>query len=322
MTAEQALQESTTALPPLVDGELVSFVDVRMAQKKTKAPTPYTEGSLIEDMKSAGKYVEDSELRKILKDTSGLGTSATRDSVIEVLKAHKYLEVKGKTIVSTEKGFAFIKWLDEYCPALTDIAKTAQWEAKLDVVAKNGGGAAFERGVFAQVQEIVDALKSAKPIPLKGSNMENQENQSSTKSGTPTQKQLEFAQKIAQRIGAELSDEELSSFAACSAFIEANKEAYMSSGGGGGGSGGPTAKQLEYAEKIAQRAGISLTKAQRESFAECSAFIEKHKDAGAPPPTDKQLAFAERISSSKSIPIPNSARKNMRELSKWIDANK
>jgi DNA topoisomerase III len=255
-------------LPPLTDGEHVSVVAVRAVEKKTRPPAHYTEGALIEDMKSAGKYVSDPELRKVLRDTSGLGTSATRDSIIEVLKHHKYLETKGKNIVPTEKGTRFILWLDQVCPELTDIAQTANWEAKLDVVAAKGGGRNFEAGVAARVRELVSILKRS-PAIFASPNKENStmSDGQAPRANKPTTKQLEYAARIAQKLGKELTEEQRNSYDACSAFIEANKDA----------ANRPTEKQVAFATRIANDKGLTVPDDVLKDGRQLSKWIDENK---------------------------------------------
>lgn len=255
-------------LPPLTDGETVTVTALRVVEKKTRPPAPYTEGSLIEDMKSAGKYVSDPELRKVLRDTSGLGTAATRDSIIEVLKHHKYLESKGKTIVPTDKGTRFILWLDQVCPELTDIAQTANWEAKLDAVAIKGGGRDFEAGVAARVRELVAIFKSSQPI-FASSNKENSNmsDGQAPRSNAPTAKQLDYAGRIAQKLGKELTEEQRTSYDACSAFIEENKDA----------ANRPTEKQVAFATRIANDKGLTVPEEALKDGRELSKWIDANK---------------------------------------------
>lgn len=87
------------------------------------------------------------------------------------------------------------------------------------------------------------------------------------------------------------------------------------------GSGKPTQKMMEFAKAIATKIGVRVPEEVMASFEECSAFIEKNKDA-ALRPSDKQLKYAQTISQSKSVPIPDSAMNNGKELSAWIDAHK
>lgn len=107
------------------------IIDVQVKQGKTTPPKPYTEASLINDMLSVSKYVEDPRLKARLKETSGIGTPATRAAIIETLKTRGYIETKGKTITST----AFGKLVVDRCPPpLADPGTTAAWEDALGLI--------------------------------------------------------------------------------------------------------------------------------------------------------------------------------------------
>lgn len=103
-----------------------------ISEKETTPPKPYTEGTLIADMASIAKYVTDTEVKEILKrkddgkkgEHGGIGTTATRSSIIENLKARGYLdETKGK-VRSTEKARAFYHLLP---PEIAGADVTARW---------------------------------------------------------------------------------------------------------------------------------------------------------------------------------------------------
>ena len=267
MSKESA--ERDQVLPPLSDGELATVLEVRVIAKKTRPPSRFTEGTLIEEMKNAGKYVEDSALRTVLKQVNGLGMSSTRDSIIETLKSHKYLQLSGKHTVPTEKGEALIRWLDTYCSELTDIALTARWEAELDAVATRGGGSKFEASIASRVKEIVSTLQQAAPIG--GGSLENKNmTESSTqapRANKPTPKMLDFATKIAAKLGQDLPEEVAESFDACKAYLDANQAAAKQ----------PSEKQLKFANSIAERKGVEIPAEALADGKLLSAWIDANK---------------------------------------------
>lgn len=107
-------------------------LDVSVKQGKTTPPRPYTEASLIADMVAIAKYVTDPKIKARLKETSGIGTPATRASIIETLKLRGYIEAKGKNINATDLG----RMVVDRCPsAMTDPGTTAAWEEALSMVA-------------------------------------------------------------------------------------------------------------------------------------------------------------------------------------------
>jgi DNA topoisomerase-3 len=115
-------------LPRLDRGERVQTRRVESIAKETKPPRRYTDASLLAAMETAGKLVEDEELREAMKD-SGIGTPATRAAIIERLIQVGYLERDGRSLVCTEKGLNVIRLLDEH--PLTSPSLTGDWEHRL-----------------------------------------------------------------------------------------------------------------------------------------------------------------------------------------------
>lgn len=115
-------------LPAVVQGEEAKAA-VGVKDGMTQAPKPYTQGQLITLMKTAGKHVEDKEMRDALNSTEGLGTEATRSGIIDTLLMRKFIEVKKNEVFVTNKG-------EILCVAVegTLLAKpemTAKWEVYL-----------------------------------------------------------------------------------------------------------------------------------------------------------------------------------------------
>jgi DNA topoisomerase III len=115
-------------LPKLSQGEDVRTLDVESLEKETKPPRRYSDASLLGAMETAGKLVDDEELREAMKD-SGIGTPATRAAIIERLIDVGYVEREGRSLVATEKGINVIKFLGEH--ALTSPSMTGDWEHRL-----------------------------------------------------------------------------------------------------------------------------------------------------------------------------------------------
>jgi DNA topoisomerase III len=115
-------------LPKLEQGENVEVKDVGSEEKETKPPRRYTEGALLAAMETAGKLVDEEELREAMKD-SGIGTPATRAAIIERLIQVGYVERDGRALVVTEKGLNVIRLLGEH--ALTSPTMTGDWEHRL-----------------------------------------------------------------------------------------------------------------------------------------------------------------------------------------------
>jgi DNA topoisomerase III len=115
-------------LPKLARGEDVHTLDVESLARETKPPRRYSDASLLAAMETAGKLVDDEELREAMKD-SGIGTPATRAAIIERLIDVGYVERDARALVCTEKGVNVIKFLGEH--ALTSPSLTGDWEHRL-----------------------------------------------------------------------------------------------------------------------------------------------------------------------------------------------
>jgi DNA topoisomerase-3 len=115
-------------LPRLTQGERANVTEVASEQKETKPPRRYTDASLLDIMETAGKLVDDEELREAMKE-SGIGTPATRAAIIERLLQVGYIERDGRALVVTEKGLNVIRLLGEH--TLTSPSLTGDWEHRL-----------------------------------------------------------------------------------------------------------------------------------------------------------------------------------------------
>ena len=115
-------------LPKLERGENVRTLEVAAAEKETKPPRRYSDASLLAAMETAGKDLDDDELREAMKD-SGIGTPATRAAIIERLIDVGYIERDGRALVCTEKGLNVIRLLGEH--PLTSPGLTGDWEHRL-----------------------------------------------------------------------------------------------------------------------------------------------------------------------------------------------
>ena len=121
-------EETDQQLPRLVQDEPVLTREVASARKETKPPRRYSDASLLGAMETAGKLVDDDELREAMKD-SGIGTPATRAAIIERLITVGYVERDGRALVATEKGLNVVRLLNEH--ALTSPGLTGSWEQRL-----------------------------------------------------------------------------------------------------------------------------------------------------------------------------------------------
>jgi DNA topoisomerase III len=143
-------------LPKLEQGEDSKVQRVASDAKETKPPRRYSDGSLLDAMETAGKLVDDEELREAMKD-SGIGTPATRAAIIERLLQVGYIERDGRALVVTEKGMNVIRLLGEH--ALTSPSLTGEWEHRLtNIETGQDTRAAFMADIAKFAEETVNQL--------------------------------------------------------------------------------------------------------------------------------------------------------------------
>jgi DNA topoisomerase-3 len=151
-------------LPKLEQGEAAETRAVESLRKETQPPRRFTEASLLAAMETAGKEIEDAELREAMKD-SGIGTPATRASIIERLLAVGYIERDGRSLHATEKGVQVIRLLGEH--ALTSPQLTGDWEHRLGLIEKGEDSRpAFMRDISKFIEETVQELDKLKGVKI------------------------------------------------------------------------------------------------------------------------------------------------------------
>jgi len=145
-------EKEPTVLPPIEVGQEWRVAKVAVKEGETKPPPRYSESALLGAMETAGKFVEDEELRQAMKD-SGLGTPATRAATIERLISVGYLEREKKALVPTEKGRALISLLGD--SRISSPELTARWEERL---ARMEHGAETRSDFMADIGDFVRNL--------------------------------------------------------------------------------------------------------------------------------------------------------------------
>ncbi|KPW25139.1 hypothetical protein ALO83_200091 [Pseudomonas cannabina pv. alisalensis] len=118
-------------LPMLQVGSRCDIQDLQLKALKTEPPKPYTEGTLVKAMKTIAKLVKDPRLAQKLKETTGIGTEATRAGTIQGLIDRGSLIKKGRALRATEAAFSLI---DAVPPAVADPGTTAIWEQALTMI--------------------------------------------------------------------------------------------------------------------------------------------------------------------------------------------
>ncbi|WMC10263.1 DNA topoisomerase III [Oceanimonas pelagia] len=154
---QQDDDELQSHLPALTAGDRVHCLRGELQEKQTQAPRPFTDATLLSAMTHIARYVTDSELKKILRDTDGLGTEATRAGIIELLFSRGFLERRGRQIHATEAGCRLIDSLPE---SATTPDMTARWEAVLDAISrKQAGYRQFMEELQGQLPVLIDSLR-------------------------------------------------------------------------------------------------------------------------------------------------------------------
>ena len=124
---------SATQLPNVSKGETVQCIDGRLDEKQTSPPKHFTDATLLAAMTGIARYVADPEIKKVLRETDGLGTEATRAGIIELLFKRGFLTKLGKEIHATEVGRRLILSLPKIM-VLPDM--TAHWESQLEAISE------------------------------------------------------------------------------------------------------------------------------------------------------------------------------------------
>ena len=161
--------DDDASLVPVKANEKVATAKVDVAKQTTRPPPRYNEGTLLSAMEGAGKAIEDEELREAMRE-KGLGTPATRASIIEGLIGERYIYREGKELVPTAKAFSLMTLLHGLgVPELFSPELTAEWEFKLAQM-EHGKlrRAAFMKEIVAMTKHIVAQAKNYESDTIPG----------------------------------------------------------------------------------------------------------------------------------------------------------
>ncbi len=155
-----------TEIPPFKVGDILHCERGELLEKHTRPPPYFTDATLLSAMTGISRFVQDPAIRKILKDTDGLGTEATRAGIIELLFKRGFLMRDGKTIRATEAGIGLIDSLPE---AAVTPDMTAQWESALDAISqKQKDYEGFMQPLKQTLHALIEQSKKTLPSGLSG----------------------------------------------------------------------------------------------------------------------------------------------------------
>lgn len=165
---ESALEETdddtdtAQTLPDLQVGSPLKNLSFKNNERRTRAPHRFSEGTLLAAMENPQAFVDDARANKILKESGGIGTPATRADIIEKLFRNFYITKDGKSLVPTAKGRQVIDLVPE---PLRSPLLTAQWEERLAAIAKGqDDAAAFDADMRRFAGDLVRAVKNSDAI--------------------------------------------------------------------------------------------------------------------------------------------------------------
>ncbi len=165
-TKNETDDELQQFLPTLEKGDQVLCESSEILDKKTTPPKYFTDATLLSAMTGISRFVAAPDIRKILKETDGLGTEATRAGIIELLFTRSYLKRQGKQIHSTLIGQKLIAGLPEIA-TLPDM--TAKWESQLSSMAQRGVSyQKFMSGLIETLETLIPQVDSQPFSALKG----------------------------------------------------------------------------------------------------------------------------------------------------------
>ena len=186
---KKELNEQLT-LPSFIKGEKGTH-EPSFLEKETKPPRNFTEASLLRAMETAGRQVDDDEMRELMKE-NGIGRPSTRASIIETLFRRKYIERKKKLVLPTQTGIDLINIIDN--ELLKSAELTGRWEKRLKEIERGEFNAgAFINNMKKMVDELVAEVRSntsKKRISSVIANEAKQSNRPKAKIASKTKKQI------------------------------------------------------------------------------------------------------------------------------------
>ncbi|HEY0772014.1 MAG TPA: DNA topoisomerase, partial [Sphingobacteriaceae bacterium] len=161
---DEKKDEENASLPKVKEGENLPIADKALLEKQTKPKPLYNEASLLKALETAGKEIDDEELRYAMKD-SGLGTPATRAAIIETLLKRDYILREKKNLVPTSTGLAVYDVVKDHKIAQAEL--TGNWEKRLEEIRSGASVTEFQEEIKNYTRSITHELLKA-GLKLKG----------------------------------------------------------------------------------------------------------------------------------------------------------
>jgi len=152
---EEKKEEENTSLPKVQQGENLPVTEKTLLEKQTKPKPLYNEASLLKALETAGKDIDDEELRYAMKD-SGLGTPATRAAIIETLIKRDYVMREKKNLLPTQTGLAVYNVVKDYRIAQAEL--TGNWEKRLEEIRSGASVDGFQAEIRTYTTAITQEL--------------------------------------------------------------------------------------------------------------------------------------------------------------------
>ncbi len=261
--------ETEQALPPLTGGEMARLTEPRIDEKRTQAPPRYNEGTLIDAMQNAWRFVENPAVRERLKEAKGIGTPATRAEIIKGLKKQNLLAADGKWVVPTGAGLQLFELLRGAAPALVDPGTTAEWEMQLDAVVT---GEADHRRVIdaiaAEAEKLIGVLQQSGTSTVKLEAVSAKPEPRKRRSRKAAAAKHDTRAKPSRRKAASAKPKRLSKSKAAQAGTAAETAAAARAA--------PTARMIAYAEKLAKTNRLPLPPGYAQDFQTCRRFLDQY----------------------------------------------
>jgi DNA topoisomerase-3 len=152
---EEKKEEENASLPKVQQGEDLPVTEKTLLEKQTKPKPLYNEASLLKALETAGKDIDDEELRYAMKD-SGLGTPATRAAIIETLIKRDYVMREKKNLLPTQTGLAVYNVVKDYRIAQAEL--TGNWEKRLEEIRSGASVDGFQAEIRTYTTAITQEL--------------------------------------------------------------------------------------------------------------------------------------------------------------------